>query len=111
MFNVECGKCHRIVNHEEVLHHNSERIRMSEELKARKKTLDSQMFENTPVLIKKKNQLDTINEKLREAKKNLSKLSPEVRQQLKEQPAIKLNNLIAIPINKTYYFSSADESG
>jgi hypothetical protein len=72
MFNVKCVKCDRLVNHEELLHQNSERIRMSEELKARKKTLDAQMFKNTRVLIFKTNQLDTINEKLREAKKKSS---------------------------------------
>ena len=111
MFNVKCNQCDRIVSNEELLHQNSERIRMSEELKARKKTLNARMFENTRVLIFKKNQLDTINEKLCEAKKNSSKLSPEDRHQLKEQLAINLNNLIAIPMNQTYFFSSTDESG
>jgi hypothetical protein len=64
------------------------------------------MFENTRVLIliKKKPQLDTINEKLCEAKKKSSKLLPEVCQQLKEQLAIELNNLITIPVNQNFFF-------
>ncbi len=36
---------------------------------------------------------------------------PEVRQQLKEQLAIELNNLITIPANQIYFFSTTDESG
>ncbi len=58
MFNCKCNQCDRIVSNEELLHQNSERIRMSEELKARKKTLNARMFENTRVLIFKKNQLE-----------------------------------------------------
>ena len=57
MFNVKCNQCDRIVSNEELLHQNSERIRMSEELKARKKTLNTRMFENTRVLIFKKTNL------------------------------------------------------